>query len=265
MNPDRTSRAALDTWLSLCRLFLRQDFAARFQGNAGGLAWALLAPLLQLAIFYFVFTQIFKTRIEGLEGAGYLAFLALGFWPWFAFSEAVSRATTTLQDQAGLIRKVAVPISALVMARVFAAFVLHGLGFLAVLLALALIGVEVRWLALPLVVLLWLPLLVLASGLALAAAATQVFVRDLAQAIGLILSFWFFLTPIIYSRQMIPEWVRPIMDLNPMTGLIEAHRLLLLGVDTQVSVLPTVFGVLILATLGAWVFHRSRLALEEFL
>lgn len=265
MNPDTTPRASLDNWLSLCRLFLRQDFSARFQGNAGGLAWALLAPLLQLAIFYFVFTQIFKARIEGLDGVGYLAFLALGFWPWFALSEAVARATTTLQEQAGLVRKVAVPISALVMARVFAAFLLHGLGFLAVLLVLALLGVEIRWLALPLIVLLWLPLLVLASGLSLMAAATQVFVRDLSQAIGLILSFWFFLTPIIYSRQMIPDWVRPVMDLNPMTGLIEAHRLLLIGMETEIALLPTLLGVLILAAVGGWVFHRSHRVLEEFL
>lgn len=265
MNLDRTPRAALGSWLSLCRLFLRQDLTARFQGNAGGVAWAVLAPLLQLGIFFFVFTQIFKARVEGLDGVGYLAFLALGFWPWFAFSEAVARATTTLQDQAGLVRKVAVPVSALVMARVLGAFLLHGVGFVAVLIVLGLLGVELRWLALPLVALLWVPLLMLASGLALMAAATQVFIRDLAQAIGLLLSFWFFMTPIIYSRQMIPDWLRPVMDLNPMTGIIEGHRLLLLGMDTQVALLPTAFGVILLSLIGFWVFRRCRPALEEFL
>jgi len=258
-------REALAHWSGLCRLFMGQDLRARFQGNAGGVAWAVLAPLLQLAIFYFVFTQIFKARIEGLDGLGYLAFLALGFWPWFAFSEAVSRATTTLQEQAGLVRKVAVPVSALIMARVLAAFLLHGLGFLAVLLVLGLVGVDLNWWALPLLPLLWLPLLLLAAGVGLMTAAGQVFVRDLGQIIGLLLSFWFFLTPIIYSRQMIPDWIRPVMDMNPMTGLVEAHRQLLLGLDSGVPWLASLTGVALLSVLGVWVFRRCRPVLEEFL
>jgi lipopolysaccharide transport system permease protein len=90
-------------WFSLCRLFTRQDLSTRFQGNVGGLAWAFAAPVLQLGIFYFVFTQIFKARVPGLEGVGYLAFLALGFWPWFAFSEAVGGGTPTSPEKGGMV------------------------------------------------------------------------------------------------------------------------------------------------------------------
>lgn len=255
----------LRRWMRLCRLFARQDLAARFHGNVGGLLWALASPLLQLAIFYVVFAQIFRARIPGLEGAGYVAFLALGFWPWFALSESVARATTTYVDQAGLIRKVAVPPSALVLARVAGAFLLHGLGFIAVLLALQVVGVDIDWAGLPLVVALWLPLLVLASGLALLVASAQVFIRDMAQAIGLLLSFWFFLTPIIYAREMVPDWLRPALDLNPLTGLVEAHRSLLLGVGGEIPWLATLAGTMVLVLAGLFVHRRCRDVIEDFL
>src|SRR5690606_25453159 len=85
--------------------FLRLDLAARFQGNVAGAAWTVLAPLLQLAVFFLVFVHIFGQRVPGLSGTGVVAFLALGFWPWFAFSEAIARATTALPDHAGLDRK----------------------------------------------------------------------------------------------------------------------------------------------------------------
>lgn len=258
-------RARAQRWAQLCRLFARQDLAARFQGNLAGLLWALLSPLLQLAIFYVVFAQIFKARIPGLEGMGYVAFLALGFWPWFALSESIARGASTYVDHAGLVRKVAVSLSALVMARVLAAFMLHGLGFLAVLAALALAGVDIRWTGLPLVAALWLPLLLLAAGLSLLVASAQVFIRDLAQAIGLALSLWFFLTPILYGRDMVPDWLRPAIDLNPLTGLVELHRMLLLGTVGDVPWLAMAGGASALVLLGLFVHHRCRPAIEDFL
>lgn len=255
----------LQRWVQLCRLFARQDLAARFEGNVGGLLWALLAPLLQLAIFYLVFAQIFKARIPGLEGLGYVAFLALGFWPWFALSESIARGASTYVEHAGLVRKVAVSLSALVMARVLAAFLLHGLGFLAVLLMLGLLGVRIDWTWLPAVIALWVPLLALAAGMALLVASAQVFIRDLAQALGLALSLWFFLTPIIYARDMVPDWLQPALDLNPMTGMVEAHRHLLLGTTGDVPWLAMAAGAGVLVLLGVFVHRRCRPAIEDFL
>lgn len=252
-------------WAQLCRLFARQDLAARFQGNLGGLLWALLAPLLQLAIFYLVFAQIFKARIPGLEGMGYVAFLALGFWPWFALSESIARGASTYVEHAGLVRKVAVSLSALVIARVLAAFLLHGLGFLAVLIVLGLLGVGIDWVWLPAVAALWLPLLALAAGMALLVASAQVFIRDLAQALGLALSLWFFLTPIIYARDMVPGWLRPALDMNPLTGLVEAHRSLLLGTGGEVPWLAMTGSATALILLGLFVHRRCRPAIEDFL
>ncbi len=101
-------------------LLVRQDLRQRFTGNILGAAWAVLAPLLQLLVFAVVFVQIFKARVPGLDERGYVAFLALGMWPWFAFSEAVARGVSALTDSAGLLAKVAVPTWDVVTARVTA-------------------------------------------------------------------------------------------------------------------------------------------------
>lgn len=251
---------------NLTRRFLRQDLEGRFRGNVAGAAWALIGPVLQLAVFYVVFVQIFKARIPGLDGLGYLGFLALGFWPWFAFSEAVSRATTVIPDNAGLIGKVALPRSTLVLARVLGAFVLHGAGFVLVLAILPLLGVSLHPTGLPTAVLLWIPLLLMATGAAFVAASVQVFVRDFSQIVTHLLHIGFFMTPILFSRDMVPEPLQPVVDVNPLTGVVQGTRDALMGggVGLQPLLLSLALSLLILL-LGVAVFRRCNRYFEDFL
>lgn len=255
---------------SLARLslqFLREDLAGRFRGNLAGAAWTVLAPLMQLAVFYFVFLQIFRARVPGLDGgSAYLGFLALAFWPWFAFSEGIARATTALPDHAALIAKVALPRAALVLARVGAAFLLHGIGFAAVLLLLPLFGVTLDWTGLPLALVLWLPLLAASLGLGFAAAAVQVFVRDLGQIIGHLLQLLFFLTPILYAREMVPERLRAVLDLNPLSALLGGMREAMLpGAASSAALAPALVVCAAILVLGWLVFRRCERVVEDYL
>ncbi len=251
--------------MRLLALFLRQDLRQRFAGNLLGLAWALIAPLLQLAVFNLVFVHILKARVPGLEGSTYLVFLALGFWPWFAFSEAVSRGCTAITDHSGLAGKVAVPRAVPVLAAVSTAFLLHGIGYALVLVALALFGPALAWEHLPLALLHWLPLLVMAAGIALALAAVQVFIRDLAQTIGLLITLWFFLTPIIYAPGTVPGGLAQWLAINPITGIVDAQRALLPGLTALPgSAAATWLGALLIPVLGGLIFRRLRPHLEEF-
>ncbi|HET6604087.1 MAG TPA: ABC transporter permease [Xanthomonadaceae bacterium] len=253
-------------WLALTWLFARQDLGARLRDNLIGSAWLLLSPLLQLAVFYFIFLHVFRARVPGLEGTGYLAFLALAFWPWFAFSEAVARSTSALPDHAALIGKVALPRSALVASRTLAAFALHGVGFVFVLALLPAFGIALTWQGLPPAIALWLVLLLLAFGLGLLTAATQVFVRDTGTIVGHLLQALFFLTPILYSREMVPELMRAVLDANPLTGLVGGIRGLLLGSPpaTEAWVASLVATAVILAA-GIFVFRRCDRHFEDYL
>lgn len=257
------------TWrrnASLCGLFVAQDLQARFTGSMLGAAWSLIAPLLQLAVFYVVFLHIFKARVPGLAPDAYLVFLALGFWPWFAFSEAVSRSTTAVQDHAALAAKIALPRAVPVIAKVLASFVVHGVGFLAVLLVLLAIGPPLHWSNLPVAIALWLPLLGMALGVGLFVAAVQVFVRDLGQTIAPLLSLWFFLTPIVYALQMAPGGLSRLLLWNPLTAIVEGQRDLLLFGESVIPGWPgLLLGTFALPMLGAWIFHRTEPWFEDYL
>jgi lipopolysaccharide transport system permease protein len=251
--------------LHLLRLFVRQDLRQRFSGNLIGVAWAVLAPLLQLAVFNLVFVHILKARVPGLEGSSYLVFLALGFWPWFAFSEAVARGCTAITEHSGLAGKIAVPRAIPVLAAVGSAFLLHGLGYVLVLCAIALTGPTLDWTQLPMALLYWLPLLAMAAGLALALSAVQVFVRDLAQSIGLLITLWFFLTPIIYAPETVPGALTQWLSLNPITGVVDAQRGLLPGLTgLPLSWVATWLGALLIPLVAGLVFGRLLPHLEEF-
>ena len=135
--------------------------------NVTGFAWLILQPLLLLAVYAFVFGTIFKARIPDAESVGFLPFLAVAFWPWTAFSESILRASGSVTENAGLIGKVAFPAELLPLSRVTATFLMHLVGYSAVLLVLGLIGTKIHWLgllaALPVLLLLYL----FACGIAL--------------------------------------------------------------------------------------------------
>jgi lipopolysaccharide transport system permease protein len=246
--------------------FARQDLVQRFTGNALGIAWAVLAPLLQLALFAFVFSVIFKARVPGLDGMGYVAFLSLGMWPWFAFAEAVSRGTTALTDNASLLGKVAVPLWSLVGARVLTAFGLHGLGFLLVVAVLTFLQPDVSPRYLPVALPAWLGMLALACAFALILAICNVFLRDLQQIVAYVLPAVMFLSPILYSSAMAPEAMGVWFRINPVAGFVDAIRApLLFQQMDQALPMQAFVSTLVLLAVAFLLYRRLRASVVDFL
>jgi len=242
---------------------IRRDYLE----NVTGFAWLIIQPLLLLAVYAFVFTTIFKARVTGLESVGFVPFLAVAFWPWTAFSESILRASGAVTSNAALIGKVAFPAELLPLATVAASFAMHLAGYLAVLLVLQLFGVPVRWLgllaAIPLLALLGL----FACGLALLTSALQVFVRDVAQILPPLMTFWFFTTPILYSAELLPSFWQNVMRVNPMAWYVGRLRdFLLLGeyrLDFADLVVPAL--TLVVFALSVVFFRRFSAHFEDFL
>ena len=176
--------------------FIARELKNRFAGSFSGGLWALFQPLLQLAVYSFVFVYVFKARLPGADAPGYVPFLVTALWPWTAFAEAVLRATTAIQDNAALIGKVALPREVLVLASVCASFAIHAAGFVAIVLVLWLAGRGIHPAGILPALALYLPLFALALGFALLFAAIQVFVRDLVQALGQLLPLAMFAAPV---------------------------------------------------------------------
>lgn len=252
---------------SLLQSLLRQELQQRYLGSFSGAAWALFSPLLLLAVYAFVFERIFQARVPEAGPVGFVGFLAVAFWPWAAFSEALQRACTCLPDNAALIGKVAVPLELLIAARVLAAFVLHGIGFLFVLLALRLLGVPLTLSGLPLAAVAFALLLGFALGLGLALAAIQVFVRDMAPLLAQLLTLWFFATPIIYSITLVPEDWQALFAVNPMFHYVQAFRAALIDAagPNFASLLTITTSAFVAVLLGRWVLARCRRHIEDFL
>lgn len=253
--------------LLLTQRFFRRELSNRFAGSFSGGLWALLQPLLQLAVTSFVFVYVFKARVPGLSTVGYVPFLATALWPWVAFAEAILRSTTVIQDNAALIGKVALPREVLVIASVSASFSVHIVGFVAIMLVMALTGQSVHLGGLPTAVALFVPLGVLALGIALICASIQVFVRDLVQALGQLLPLLMFTAPVYYGRAQLPEQFRHLMDVNPFTFYAESYRALLLDYGTM-SLLSLVIAcsvALVVLGIGHWMFRRLDPHFEDFL
>ncbi|TDR48767.1 ABC-2 type transport system permease protein/lipopolysaccharide transport system permease protein [Tahibacter aquaticus] len=259
--------AALKPTLSLALQLARRDLRNRYLGSFSGGAWALLQPLVQLAVYAFVFGYVFRQRLPGADAPGYVPFLVVAMWPWTAFAEALSRATTAIQDNASLLGKVALPRAALVLAPVLASFAIHGVGFIGLLLVMLVIGTGIS----PAGLLLMLPALALlflfALGLALLLAALQVFVRDIAPALPQMLMLWMFLSPVFYGRYVMPEGVRSWFDFNPMTGFVEYLRFALLDMPMPGlrAVFCSVLAVALALAAGVFAFRRLQRHFEDFL
>jgi ABC-type polysaccharide/polyol phosphate export permease len=242
---------------------IRRDYLE----NVTGFAWLIVQPLLLLAVYAFVFTVIFKARVTGAGDVGFVPFLAVAFWPWTAFSEAILRASNAVASNAALIGKVAFPTELLPLSTVAATFLMHLIGYLGVLLVLQLLGAPIHWaglfLALPLLALLGL----FAAGLALFASALQVFIRDVAQILPPLMTFWFFTTPILYSATILPPAVAEFMRYNPMAWYVGRLRDFLLYGNYDLGwgdlVVPLV--TLLVAWLALLFFRRFATHFEDFL
>ncbi len=247
--------------------FFRRDFKSRYLGSMSGLLWAVLHPALQLVMYATVFESIFKARIPGAEAHGFVAYVGVGFWAWTIFAEATSRAVTGVVDNAALIGKVAVSPLLLVLSAVSATAGLQLVGYVAALAILAATGSSIHLfgviLAIPVIAL----LLLWTIGFALLVASLQVFVRDLAQVLAQLLAFWFFLTPVLYSRAMLPDFAQALMAWNPLTYYPERLRSLILEGDYNIGS-GDAYALLIafsMFVLGFVVFRRLRRHFEDFL
>jgi len=249
---------------ALFRNFYRRELTTRYLGSLSGFAWALVHPLALLAVYHFVFTSVFRT--SGFEGKSFLAFVAVALWPWLAAQEALSRGTVSLSSYAGLIRKVAFPHELVVYASIAATLTLQFGGYVAVLLVLRAFGEPLHLEGLLLAIPLWIVMAVAITGLTLALASLQVFIRDVEHVLMPILMILMYLTPILYPLSLVPANLRIWVAANPFNWVVARLREALL--DGQLGVHPSdvvaVAVALLLFAGGRWVFRRLSPHFEDF-
>ena len=252
-------------WLLLS--FTRREILSRYAGSVTGFAWSLLHPLAQLAIFAYVFSQVFRVAVPpGYPGATYVAFVAVALWPWIMFSEGMTRAMGSVGANAGLIKKVAFPHRLLVYASVLACCVVHAVGFIAVLLALKLFGEPIRLSGLPIALLLMVPYMLLAVGFGAVLAALQTLLRDVEHVVQVVVTILFYASPILYPASLIPAALQGWVSVNPLAWFSQRMReVLLQGSGLVAGDAAVAAGCVLVFLAGLWIFNRLSPSFEDFL
>ena len=240
---------------------VRRDILSRYRGSFAGALWTFLNPLLLMATYFFVFGVVLKTRFGAdTSRSGFVLYFLAGMLPWLAFSEAVGRAPYVILQHRNFVKKLVFPLETLPVNLVLSGAVTEAFGLLIFVVFLlasrGAVPATVAWLPALLV-----PQLLLTAGLCWFLAALGIFVRDLGQIIGFLLTLWFFLTPICYPESAaIPAAAARILEFNPILALVRGYRAIFL--EAHAPALRPLIGLWIasgaLAVLGhAW-FHRLR-------
>lgn len=246
--------------LDLIWSLTKRELAARYKGSVLGIVWAILTPVVMIAIFTIIFAGIFKAKFRPADSQwDYALYLFCGLLPWSAFQEALNLSSNAVVNRANLVKRVVFPLETLPVSQTLAAMANQMFGTIALLLGILIVRHELHLTMLYLPVLL-VPQLLATLGGAWLLASLGVFIRDIVQGISLVLMAWMYLTPIIYPETIVPERYQPLINLNPFTPLIRSYRRIFLdgaAPDWRGLVYFSAFA-LVLFLFGYWWFARTR-------
>jgi homopolymeric O-antigen transport system permease protein len=242
-----------DVWRArgLISVLARKEFFVRYRRTSFGLLWAVGLPLLQAAILTLVFGHLLRSHVKD-----YAAFVFAGMVPWSYFSSTLGSGATAIVDNSGLSNRIYFPRAVLPL--VSAVSAIYSVVVTVAILIVMCLGFGVH-LGLKLALLVPGVALVamLASAFALVLSALHVYFRDVRFLVTAALTVWLYVTPIIFQVDQLPHALRPVVRVNPMTGVVELFRYATVGASSGWGVSLVVTGAWIAALLAiALVLHR---------
>lgn len=242
---------ALRARRAVLRTLVVRDLRIRYAGSVLGYLWTVLDPLAMSAVYWFVFTQIFTGRDVGERP--YILFLVVGLLSWQWFSSSLTEGSRAIVSEARLVRSTNLPREMWVLRVVLAkgAEYLCSLPVIVLFCAFFWSELHLSWrlVLFPLAIALQALLLV---GVGLVLAPVTALVRDTQRVVRIALRVLFYLTPVIYGVRSIPSNLAPVLELNPMTGILEMYRVGFFG--APLALRPIVLSVVITGVLliGGW-------------
>ena len=273
-----------EIWSSreLLQNLTNREVRGKYRRTALGQLWSLANPIAAILIYTFIFSFIFRLPAQVGDPSGlnnYALWLVCGLLPWLFFNRVLTLGTDALVSNAGLIQKVYFPRIVLPLALANATFFTWLLEMAVLAIALSLLGSFVLpWV--PLVAVFMVVFALFSVGLAMVFSIINVYFRDLAYLLTIVLQFWFYLTPILYPVELVatqsdqlggllgtPITLLDVYSLNPVQGFVEIFRNLLY--DNRMPELATVLVALGWATIalaaGLWMYATKEKQLAELL
>jgi lipopolysaccharide transport system permease protein len=253
--------------VSLIRTLVRRDVLGRYSGSFAGAFWAVLNPLMLMLTYFFVFGLVLKSRFgNDPSRSGFALYFLAGMLPWLAFSEAAGRAPMVIVEHRNFIKKLVFPVEILPVNLVVSGLVTEFFGTVLFLLALLILRGHVPLTAVYLPALV-IPQILFTAGVSWFLAALGVFVRDLAQVNGFLMTVWFFVTPICYSEASLPPEASRLLRANPIYVLVRGYRAILLeskAPDWASLATLTVVSILVFLLGHAW-FYKLRKSFADLI
>ena len=245
----------------LIRNFVVRDLKSRYIGSFMGFFWSVIHPIVLLVSYTFVFSVILGVRPLPNSGTtSFPLFLFCSILPWLFFQDTLQRASTVVIDNANLVTKTLFPTEILPLTVMLAALVNHLIGF-AILLGVILFTLGKISAYIFLVPVYFLFLMLFTLGMSWLVASLNVFVRDVSQVLGVILTFWFWFTPIFYSPERFPRQLSFLVRFNPLAHVVTAYRDCLLRMQTpdlRVLAALAVVSLLVFVAGGLFFRHTKR-------
>jgi lipopolysaccharide transport system permease protein len=235
--------------------FASRDIRVRYKQTVLGAAWAIIQPLFAMVIFTIVFGGFAKIPSEGIP---YPIFSYSALLPWTLFAEGITRSTSSMITNSNIMTKVYFPRLVMPISGILSPLVDFAVAFV------ILIGMMLYYGFIPTVNIIWLPafiLLALATslGVGLWLSALNVQYRDFQYTVPFIVQIWLYSSPVVYASSLVPEKYRMIYGLNPMAGVIEGFRWVLLGTEPPSSMFfLSILMVIVILISGAYYFKRME-------
>lgn len=234
---------------------VRKDLKGRYKGSALGFLWTFINPLLQLAIYTFVFQIILKNPMPN-----YYMHLFVALVPWIFFSSALTTGSRAILGQANLVKKIYFPREVMPISYATSSFVNMILSFIIIFAVLIISPIKIH-----LIPVLFLPLIMiiqylLVVGTTMITSSLTVYLRDLEHIMGVLNMAWMYLSPVVYPISYIPDNMMRLYLINPMSPIIICYRdILYYGTVPQASMMLLSLGEsLIVLLVGFLIFQKLK-------
>lgn len=253
-----------DLWeyRELLYFFIWREIKVRYKQTVIGFAWAIIQPLLMMVLFTLFFGKLAKIPSEGIP---YAIFSYTALLPWTLFSESILRSTNSLIQDANLVRKIYFPRILAPVSGTLSPVVDFAIAFV------ILIGMMFCYGYYPTLKMLYLPLFILlalatALGVGLWLSAINIKYRDVRYVTPFLVQLWLFASPVVYSSKLIPQRFQAIYGLNPMAGVIEGFRWVLLGTSPPNSLIAvSVIVTAVMLISGIFYFQRTERSFADYI
>lgn len=234
-----------------------RDIRVRYKQTAIGIAWAVLQPFMTMVVFTVIFGGLAKLPSDGKP---YAVFTMAAILPWQFFARALTQGSMSLVSMGGMLSKVYFPRLLAPLSSILAGLIDLAIAFVILVALLLWYGIMPGWAVLTLPFFILLAILT-ALGVSLWLSAINVHFRDVQHTLPFLAQIWMFVTPVVYSRSLVPEEWQMLYMLNPMAGVVEGFRWALLGGQAPpdpAQMAVSIVVILVMVVSGLFYFDRAE-------